>query len=327
VILPCGPRQLGSSNLRAWQVGKGLRALGWRVTVIPSQCGLNQRTRIIRWERPDLILIQKGRHQLNWPRFYPGIPLVFDLDDADFLDSRQSEQLAACCAASRAVIAGSQFVADWCSRHNSNVHVVWTGGLPSRRAVPPPSQRDPILTWASTDAPAYPQDAALVCELIARLANKVRFEFRLYGVRPTWSPEFLAGFTNLPVTVQTVAYLRYPQLVESMSEVAVGLNPISLDMEYNQGKSFGKVLPYLAAKVAVVASNALEMPFFFRHAETGFLAERLDDWVEFTALLLTDPELRQTMADRAHDAFLRELSTEAAARNVDRVLRSVLART
>ena len=84
--------------------------------MIPAQCDHAQRQRIIRWEKPDVILIQKGRHALNWPHFYPGVPLVFDLDDADFLDNGQSKQLEACCAASRAVIAGSRRIANWCSQ-------------------------------------------------------------------------------------------------------------------------------------------------------------------------------------------------------------------
>lgn len=324
VILPCGPRQLGSSNLRAWQVGRCLRRLGWRVTVIPSQCKLAQRTRIIRWEKPDLILIQKGRHPHNWPRYYPGIPTVFDLDDADFLDRHQAEQIAACCEGSRAVIAGSRYVADWCARHNPNVHVVWTGGLLSGQPVAPSAGRRPVLIWASSDAPGYPEDAALVRSLVTRLADHVPFEFRLHGIRPHWPPEFLATFTSLPVPTRTVPFQPYLQMIASMGEAAVGLNPICLESEYNKGKSFGKVLPYLAARVAVVASNALEMPLFFRHGETGYLAEGLDEWVEHAARLLRDPDLRQAIADRAYDAFLRELTVDAAARKVDRVLRGVL---
>ena len=137
VILPYASRAAGSANLRGWELGASLRKLGWRVTVIPAQCELSQRLRIIQWEKPDLMLIQKGRHPHNWPHHYPGIPLAFDLDDADFLDPKQAEQLAACCAASRAVFAGSRYIADWCLQHNSNVTVVWTGGvLPNR----PPSR-------------------------------------------------------------------------------------------------------------------------------------------------------------------------------------------
>ena len=325
VILPCGSRALGSSDLRGWEIGASLRRLGWRVTVIPAQCELEQRLRIIKWEKPDLILIQKGRHPLNWPHHYEGIPLAFDLDDADFLDPRQAEQLAACCAASRAVVAGSRYIADWCARYNSNVTVVWTGGVlpkhPPRRS----SRRKPILTWASSDAPGYPIDAELVREIVCAVARATPFEFWLYGVRPSWPPEFLKSFASLPVPVRTFPFMSHGRLVESMNEVAVGLNPISLEGAYSRGKSFGKVLPYLAAQVAVVTSNQLEMPHFFRHGENGFLVDTIDQWVDCTQRLLTQPELRQEMVEHAFTDYQSQLTTDSSGRKVDAILRAVLA--
>jgi len=324
VILPCGGRSLGSSDLRAWRIGGELRRLGWRVTVVPAQCELEQRLRIIRWEKPDLILIQKGRHPYNWPHHYSNKLLVFDLDDADFLDDRQAKQLAACCTASRAVIAGSRYIAEWCSRYNPNVTVVWTGGLMPAHPPTPPAGRRPVLTWASSDAPGYPADADLVRSLVRKLAESTAFEFRLYGARRSWDPQFLQQFMELPVPVVTVPFMRHDRLVRSMSEVAVGLNPIPLEFGYNLGKSFGKVLPYLAAKVAVVASNALEMPQFFRHGENGFLADGFDDWVECTRKLLTDPGLRERIAENGFGDFRDRLTTASAARKIDRILREVL---
>jgi len=324
VILPCASRAAGSANLRGWEIGASLRRLGWRVTVIPAQCELEQRLRIIKWEKPDLILIQKGRHPLNWPHHYGEIALAFDLDDADFLDPKQAEQLAACCAASRAVFAGSRYIADWCSRYNSNVTVVWTGGVLPKRPPRRSSSSKPILTWASSDAPGYPLEAELVREIVRRLTRKTPLEFWLYGVRPSWDPEFLKSFTSLPVPVRPFPFMSHGRLIESMNEVAVGLNPICVEGEYSRGKSFGKVLPYLSAQVAVVTSNQLEMPYFFRHGENGFLVDSIDEWVECTQRLLTEPELRQEMVERAFADFQSRLTTDSAARKVDGILRAVL---
>ena len=326
IILPCGSRELGSSNLRGWELGKSLRKLGWRVTVVPAQCELEQRLRIIKLEQPDVILIQKGRHPLNWPHHYGSIPLAFDLDDADFLDPKQADQLAACCTASRAVFAGSRYIADWCSRYSSNVTVVWTGGILSKRPPRRSSGRSPILTWASSDAPGYPQDAELVREIVRRIARTTALEFWLYGVRPAWSPEFLNSFSSLPVPVRLIPYMSHDRLIDSMTQVAVGLNPIAVEGEFSRGKSFGKVLPYLAAQVAVVTSNQLEMPHFFRHGENGFLVDSIDQWVACTQRLLTEPDLRQGMAERAFADFQSQLTTDSAARQVDKILRTVLGR-
>ncbi len=162
-------------------------------------------------------------------------------------------------------------------------------------------------------------------EIIRQLARTTPFEFWLYGVRPSWPPDFLHSFTSLPVPVRSFPFMSHGRLIESMDEVAVGLNPICVEGAFSLGKSFGKVLPYLAAQVAVVTSNELEMPHFFRHGENGFLATTVDEWVDCTKRLLTEPDLRQDIAERAFADFQSQLTTDSAARKVDGVLRAVLA--
>src|SRR5258708_7644313 len=54
------------------------RRRGWRATVVPSQLELEQRLRILRAERPDVILLHQSRHPLNRPRYYPNFPCVYD---------------------------------------------------------------------------------------------------------------------------------------------------------------------------------------------------------------------------------------------------------
>ena len=162
-------------------------------------------------------------------------------------------------------------------------------------------------------------------EIIRQLARTTPFEFWLYGVRPSWPPDFLQSFTSLSVPVRSFPFMSHGRLIESMDEVAVGLNPICVEGAFSLGKSFGKVLPYLAAQVVVVTSHELEMPHFFRHGENGFLTTTVDEWVDCTKRLLTEPALRQAIAERAFADFQSQLTTDSAARKVDGVLRAVLA--
>jgi glycosyltransferase involved in cell wall biosynthesis len=328
VILPCGTRALGSSNLRAWAVGRELRGLGWRVTVVPPQCELSQRRRIIRWERPDVILLQKGRHPLNWPHYYEGTPIVFDLDDADFLDPGQAEQVRACCCGSEAVIAGSRFTADWCGRHNANTTVIWTGSpLPARRAGLRPSRRRPVLAWAHSDALLSPRDAEAAREIVLGVAARTEVEFWMYGVKdPAEASRFVEPVRRAGAPVRLLPYMSYGAFLESLTDVAVGLNPQSLSTPYNQGKSFGKVLAYLSSEVATVSSNVLENPRFFRHGVNGMLADTVAEFVEHVTLLLQDRALRERVAEQGYRDFEQDLSSGAAGRQVDRLLRAAIGR-
>ena len=116
----------GSGYLRAHAVGMALRERGWRTVMPNARLSLSQRRRLVALEKPDVILLQQARHPLNRPRYYPGVPTVFDLDDADILDPRNTDDVIECVSQSKAAIAGSRYVADLLRPHNPNVSVVWT---------------------------------------------------------------------------------------------------------------------------------------------------------------------------------------------------------
>ncbi len=321
------PAEGGSALLRAFNLAASLRTLGWRTTVVPPQCELLQRRRILRLEKPDLIVLQMQRHPLNRPNLYDGIPVVFDIDDADFLDPRCADAVRECCHGSRAVMAGSRFVADWCAQFNPNVTVLWTPApVPPTRPTPRPRDRRPILTWAQSVPDRYPAERELVGQIIANLARRgVQFELRLYGVNnPAAIADLLSAAGEFGVPIKTQPFLPYREFIDSLSQVAVGLQPIAMESPFSRGKSFGKVLAYLAADVAVVASDALDHPLFFRHGENGLLARSLEDWIAHTARLLQEPDFRQTVTDQAWHDFAENLSTESASRKMKMVFESVL---
>jgi glycosyltransferase involved in cell wall biosynthesis len=320
------PAEGGSSLLRAFNVAAALRGIGWRTTVVPPQCELVQRRRILRMERPDVIVFQMQRHPLNRPKLYEGYPAVFDIDDADFLDEKCVDAVHECCQTAAAVTAGSRFVADWCSQHNPNVSVIWTATqVPPSRPLPRPRERQPIVTWAQSVPDRYPAERTLVIEIITALARRnIQFDFWLYGVaEKAGIADLLWAAEKAHVPVKTHPFLSYPNFIESLSQVAVGLQPIAMESPFSRGKSFGKVLAYLAADVAVVASDALDHPLFFRHGENGMLARTAEDWAENTARLLQDVEMRQQLTDRAWKDFASQLSTESAAAKLADVLRKI----
>jgi hypothetical protein len=328
VISPCASRSLGSSHLRAYELGLELRRHGWRVTILPPQLERLQRQRIVRLENPDVILLQKARHPLNRPSLFPGRMIIFDIDDADYLDDKQRDPVIECCRQSQLVIAGSSAVANWCSQYNSNAVVVWTGTpvLPRKHGTDP-AERAPIVAWAHSDPLGYPRECELIRAVICALAQTAQFEFWLYGAGDGPSVEgFLGPIRQAGVRVRVIPFMKYRRFLASLEGVAVGLHPVSQDSPFSLGKSFGKVLGYLAAHVAIVASNALDHPKFFRHGENGLLASTTEEWVSGTRALLLDTLLRRRLANTAYIDFERELTIEAAANKVDGFLRAGLAR-
>jgi hypothetical protein len=329
----------GASRLRGWTIATALRDCGWRATAVPPQLTLSQRLRLIRRERPSVLLLQQARHPLNRPALYCelDVPAVFDLDDADWLDVNREGMIVECCRDAAAVIAGSRFVGEFCRRHNSQTTVVWTGapmpmpGTRSSMPFPPPQNRSPIVTWAQADPLNCPHEAAFVADVMLELARRgARFTLRLYGRRAENAAgleSYLAPLRKAGIAAEAYPFADYRRFTDSLREVAVGLQPVSPQSAYSQGKSFGKVLAYVASGVAVVAANALDHPLFFRDGENGLLMPHdVNKWARAIEQLLYDPQMRRRLAQRAYADAGSKLSTAAAAGAVDPVLRTVVRR-
>jgi glycosyltransferase involved in cell wall biosynthesis len=67
------------------------------------------------------------------------------------------------------------------------------------------------------------------------------------------------------------------------------------DDDWSRGKCGLKVLQYMAAGLPVVANPVGVQAELVRHAETGFLVETPQQWLEAIDRLLRDPSLRQHM--------------------------------
>jgi Glycosyl transferases group 1 len=315
-----------ASELRAIALAPELRRLGWRVTCVPKQLELTQRLRIIKAERPDAIFLQQSVHALNRPRYYNNIPCVFDADDAVFVfGGHDRDAMFECCRDSAAVIAGSRYLADVFRPYNARVAVVWTGTyLGQGGRVAPSEHREPILTWAASEPHNYPHEAEFVREVVLQLAKRTRFSYRQYGVRPDLRESieaFLSPIRRAGVTVEVLRPMSYRKFVRSLEAVAVGLQPLCVENPFSLGKSFGKTLAYLAADVAVVTTDAVDHPLFFKDGVNGaLLPHDVDRWVDACAHLLEERAARAHMVAAARTAFRARLTTRKAAELVSRQL-------
>jgi glycosyltransferase involved in cell wall biosynthesis len=322
VVFPSNQPWDAASRLRAWEVAPELRALGWRVVIVPEPLSLAQRKRILALEDPDVILLQQTRHELNQAELYRPIPCVLDADDADYLDPRHQERIIRCATASRAVVGGSRYVADCLGKHNPDASVIWTGTpLPPERAATRPKDRPPIVAWAHGNPFSYPLETRLVRDVLLRVAGRRPFSFWLFGAPEETAKDYLTPLRRAGIEARSFGLMEYPEYLRRVSEAAVGLQPVCLENAFSHGKSFGKVLAYLSGEVAVVATNAVDHPLFFRHGENGMLVTTEEEWADAITLLLDAPDRREQMARAAYADFQDVLTTQCFARKMDQVLR------
>lgn len=332
MIFPCGSlKEDISSRQRAYILGESLRDRGWRVTIVPFQLGLEQRRRILKLEKPNILLIQKGRHKLNFPELYDVPRIVFDLDDADFLwpddfvFTNQKTQVIKCCQGSNLVICGSRFVADFCNQYNPNTHVIWTSMASQERDYLLPSQRQRIIAWGTSSAVNFVDEREFLAEVMVKLRQKIDFEFWVYGANDFQALQpFVNGLAKHNVKVKLFPTLSYDEFHKSLENAAVGVQPISNSDPFCLGKSFGKVNSYILRGLPIVVHRKLDYPDFFRDRENGMLASEPEEWVEKIYQLLIEPGLRDKVAAQAKLDFQRELSNKAVAQKVDSLLATLL---
>lgn len=326
MFFPSSVRE-GASHLRAYNVAEALRERGWQTITVPRQLGGGARHRLIHRYDPDLLFFQQCRHELNDATFTEGRPYVLDIDDADFYDPKLHDRIARTCAGARGVIAGSSFISDWCLAHNANTNVVWTGTPVSVEERPDHHDRPPVIAWAQRAPLRYPRELEFVRAFYFALkATGRNFTLRLYGANS--EDERRAIHQAFGPSENIVLYPRfeYGDFLRSLRSVAVGLSPIMTQSEFSRGKSFGKILGYLDAKVPVIASDEADHAQFFT-PESGVITNDPAEWVREAGRLLDDARLRNRMAENAFQLFESRLTREAAADRVDAFLREIVGGT
>lgn len=313
VFLPAYGRE-GAALLRIYNVAGVLRNQGADVHILPPKLTLAGRQRCLSALGPDVVIMQGTRHELNRPALYPDQRILLDLDDGDFHLPHLAASVRDAMHHVTGVIAGSEYLADWCRKAGAGeAHVIWTGAPVSKRARPPQAGRPPVVAWSQTRPMTYMHEAALIRDVLRQVgAAHPGVTLRLYDRCPGDDPGFAQSFEAPGVTVEWCARAGYAAYLDSFDDVAIGLAPLVQIDPFCRGKSFGKVLGYLDRHVPVVASNAGEPRVFFTPA-TGRLCDTGEEWGRAIGELLCDGGARDRLAAAAFSAFRRDLSVEKAA--------------
>jgi glycosyltransferase involved in cell wall biosynthesis len=170
-------------------------------------------------------------------------------------------------------------------------------------------------------------EAKLMREVLLELANHTEFEFWLYGVTdPLLCNAYLAPLMGR-VRTRWFRPKRYAAFVRSLENVAVGLHPICQENAFSKGKSFGKILAYMAAQVPIVTSREVDHPLLLRDGESAALIENndLEAWVSATRDLVRNRKKRDSYMAAAAVAYEKHLTTSRAAERLDLILRRLIA--
>jgi glycosyltransferase involved in cell wall biosynthesis len=227
----------------------------------------------------------------------PGRPLVYDFDDAIFLNNsseanrftsalKYPQKVAAIIRRSALVLAGNQYLADYARAYNPAVTVLPTC-VDTTVFVPPPAPptagATPVVGWIGT-----PTTAAYLKSIASPLASVAKthpFVLRVSG----------AGDEIQLDGVNTAnAPWRLEREVELFNTCDVGVYPLP-DDEWARGKCGFKAIQFMSCGVPVVAAAVGVNREIIQDGVNGFLASSDDEWVAKVGCLLENPELRRRL--------------------------------
>lgn len=288
-----------STRLRILPLADRLRQRGWKVTTWEISNSLFSRAGLLHAAgHHDVVLLQK--------KLFPAVfvtllrrtnpNLIFDVDDAvmfhelergEVVTGNFFRRFAAIAAASRVVVTGNAYLAEFASAAR---------GMDQRAVTILPTPIDtsalaaktcydsldgPVIGWMGTKGNLHQLKplAPLLCDLQAQIPT---LRLRVLADRGLELPG--VNIDNKPWTAAGEA--------DDLRNFDIGIMPLE-DNLWNRGKGGFKLLQYMAAGLPAIASPVGINADIVRHGENGFLARTEAEWHDTLLTLARDHGLRQ----------------------------------
>lgn len=255
------------------------------------------------------------------------VPIFFDFDDAIWRPGQISSangvfsnlhfwgKTSTTCRLARGVIVGNEYLASYARARNPNVFVVPTSIELDRYPVQPELTSDTpfVVAWSgSTHTLPHFEHAR---EALERLAKQRPLVVKVICNKPPARP--IAGAENVfvPWSEQGEA--------EAIGATHVGIMPLP-DDDYTRGKCGLKALQFMATGRPVVLSPVGMNSDLVSSGENGFLASRVDEWVDVLERLASSRELRQRLGRAGRETIESRYSSTVASSLFARAIRRSL---
>ncbi|MEI8121287.1 MAG: glycosyltransferase family 4 protein [bacterium] len=246
-------------------------------------------------------------------------PFVLDVDDAIWCHGANGfEAIRRLGSEAVAVTAGNQYLADWFSQWNSNIHIVPTA-IDTDRFTPgicdniPYRKQNYTVGWTGTFwnlSCLYGIEKPL--NLFLEKSNS-----KLMVVADK-QPEFQL------IKHERVDFRRWSPEVEasSLQEMDVGLMPLP-DSEWTRGKCSFKMLQYMSAAIPVVVSPVGMNIEVLGHGLAGYPAVSDDDWFDALNTIFQDRQLAIEMGKTGRGIIIEKYSRRLVSEIIANVFHSL----
>jgi glycosyltransferase involved in cell wall biosynthesis len=278
----------------------------------------------------DVILIYRAAAMIG-PAFFErliklsGRPVVFDFDDAIFLENTNEanklfgwlkfpEKTGSICRLSTSVTVGNEWLGEYAAKFNPNVTIIPSSVntdiyVPVKKVEAPPNDKI-ILGWTGSST-SQTHLEMFAPTLKKFLESRDDVELHVHSDR---SPD-LPG-------IPFVWHQWSPENeVEVISNFDIGIMPLP-DDEWSRGKCSMKALLYMSLAIPTVCSDVGMNREVINQGENGFLVSSEEEWLKALNALADDRNLRQRLGHAARETVLEKYSMKRCADLFGEVIRN-----
>ncbi|MEK7642976.1 MAG: glycosyltransferase family 4 protein [Patescibacteria group bacterium] len=280
-------------------------------------------------KRPDVIVVHKVF--VAWEILFlvlvikkiRGVPLIFDLDDAEWIHSPRKSVILARSAA--VVTGGSHEILEWAHRHARHVQFIPTAVDTS--AYRPVVSEPGVLGWIGNGiAHMKAGNFTILKDALEKLSDRgVAFSLVVIGSQQYGPLKDFFKQSDYRVTFVDDAPWALVETIPALLaeyKIDIGLMPL-VDTPFNRAKCAFKAIEYMACGIPTVASDVGESRHVIDHGVNGFVAGDAEEFTEVLARLVEDRALRSSMSVRARQKVEDAFSLDGIAQEFDAVLRSL----
>lgn len=216
-------------------------------------------------------------------------PLVFDYDDAIWINEGE-KQVQRVIAKSALVFAGNEYLAEYGSKFNKNIHIIPT--TVDTESLYPQSKINETFTigWIGTKC-NFPFLEIIRQPIIDFLSQN--FDSKFVVVSSEKPPQF--KFDEKQVCFSTWSAENENSLINQFS---IGVMPLP-DNEYTRGKCSYKMLQYMACGKPVIVSPVGMNQKILSEDEVGFAATEEQQWLDLFLRLKNENTIRKSLGKNA----------------------------
>jgi glycosyltransferase involved in cell wall biosynthesis len=251
----------------------------------------------------DIVFVQREALMLGtafFEKMYAkNVPLVFDFDDAIWLDVisegnkkfsflKNAAKTNEIIAVAKMIFAGNDYLAQYAKQFNDNVKIipttVDTDKFLPKTTVNEANGKKGVVEIGWTGSFSTIEHLRFRIEALYRIKEKYKDKvvFKVIGDK---------NFRDTQLQVQGLAWQAATE-VQDLSTIDIGIMPLP-DNQWTRGKCGFKGLTYMSLAIPAVMSPVGVNTSIIQEAQNGYLADTTEEWVEKLSLLIENPDLRQ----------------------------------